>query len=282
MLNIFILIISSIPLLSLALNQKGMKFCNFPTPTSTETISTTMNIVKDTDFGNKRIIFNGKPNTCQPNIPGWNNDWDHAIFVEDGVTISNLILGESPIGTSSDIVCRGDCKLKNVYIENTCWRGFSFIEAADATPGEKEHRKYNYVVEGGAALDGFQKIMVQGGPGRTTVKNFCSVNNSMGIISAGSCSQQYSRKITVSDSRFMGPMLTIFDGNRQYNDKLILGNIEIYGNNNPSTKIDYVCSEYPGEIAPASDRWKYAYKPGEAGTSDKFCNYPDTAVKIIN
>uniref|UniRef100_A0A915LUU3 pectate lyase n=1 Tax=Meloidogyne javanica TaxID=6303 RepID=A0A915LUU3_MELJA len=239
------------PLLSLALNQEGMKFCNFPTPTSTNVTTETLHITKDTNFGMKRIIFNGKPNTCRPDIPGWNNDWDHAIIIENGVTISNLILGESPIGTSSDIICRGNCTLKNVYIENTCWRGFSFIEASDAKPGEKEHIKYDYVVEGGAALDGFQKIMVQGGPGRTTVKNFCSVNNAM-------------------------------DGNRQYNDKLILGNIEIYGNNNPTTKIDYVCSEYPGEIAPAADRWKYAYKPGEAGTSDKFCNYPASAVKIIN
>uniref|UniRef100_A0A915NPG4 pectate lyase n=1 Tax=Meloidogyne floridensis TaxID=298350 RepID=A0A915NPG4_9BILA len=101
MLNIFILIISSIPLLSLALNQEGLKFCNFPTPTNT-------------NFGMKRIIFNGKPNTCRPDIPGWNNDWDHAIIIENGVTISNLILGESPIGTSSDIVCRGNCTLKNV------------------------------------------------------------------------------------------------------------------------------------------------------------------------
>ena len=58
--------------------------------------------------------------------------------------------------------------------------------------------------------------------------------------------------------------------------------MQIYGNNNPATKISFVCSEYLGENAPASDRWKYAYKPGEAGTSDKCCNYPATAVKIIN
>ncbi|CAK5086589.1 unnamed protein product [Meloidogyne enterolobii] len=279
MLNIFLLFISSIPL-SLALNQEGMKFCNFPTPTSTNVTKKTLHIFKDTDFGMQRIIFNGKPNTCRPDIPGWNNDWDHAIIIEDGNTISNLILGESPIGTSSDIVCKGSCTLKNVFFENVCWRAGSFIGASGAKSGDT--RKYTYIVDGGGALDGFQKIFTTGGQGQTIVKNFCSYNNTMGVISAGMSKVQYTRDVTIENSKFMGPMLTIIDGNRQYNDKLHLKNVQIYGNNNPATKISYVCSEYLGEIAPASDRWKYAYKPGEAGTSDKCCNYPATAVKIIN
>nr|CAD2134453.1 unnamed protein product [Meloidogyne enterolobii] len=272
MLNIFILIISSIPLLSLALNQKGAKFCNFPTPTTTETISTTMNIVKDTDFGNKRIIFNGKPNTCRPVIPGWTNNWDHAIIVENGVTISNLIMGESTIGTSADIICKGN------FFENVCWRAGTFIGASNAKPGDT--RKYTYIVDGGGALDGFQKIFATGGNGKTIVRNFCSYNNAIGVISAGECSKQYTREVTVENSKFMGPMLTIIGGNRQYNDKLTVRNVTIYGNNNPATQIKFVCDEYLGENV--AEPWKFSYKPGEAGTSDVCCKYPASAVKIIN
>uniref|UniRef100_A0A915MRD9 Probable pectate lyase F n=1 Tax=Meloidogyne javanica TaxID=6303 RepID=A0A915MRD9_MELJA len=265
MLNIFILIISSIPLLSLALNQQGAKFCNFPTPTSTNVTAEPLHITKDTDFGMQRIIFNGKPNTCQPNIPGWTNNWDHAIIVEDGITISNLIMGESPIGTSSDVICKGSCTFKNVFFENVCWRAGTFIGASNAKPGDT--RKYTYIVDGGGALDGFQKIFATGGNGKTIVRNFCSYNNAIGVISAGECSKQY---------------IYARGGNRQYNDKLSVRNVSIYGNNNPATQIKFVCDEYLGANTPAKDAWKFSYKPGEAGTSDVCCKYPASAVKIIN
>ncbi|CAK5091239.1 unnamed protein product [Meloidogyne enterolobii] len=277
----FVIIISIVfllPLLSLALNHEGAAFCKFPKPTSTQTITKTMTIVKNTDFEMKRIIFNGKRDTCRKNIPGWTNNWDHAIIVENGVTISNLILGESPIGTSSDIICKGSCTLKNVFFENVCWRAGTFIGASLSKPGDK--RKFTYTVDGGGALDGFQKIFCTGGPGQTIVKNFCSVNNSIGVISAGMTSVQYTRDVTIENSKFMGPMLTIIGGNRKYNDKLTLRNVQIYGNNKPETNIKFACCEYLGENA--ANPWKYSYKPGEAGTSDKCCKYPASAVKIIN
>jgi len=58
-------------------------------------------------------------------------------------------------------------------------------------------------------LDGFQKIFATGGNGKTIVRNFCSYNNAIGVISAGECSKQYTREVTVENSKFMGPMLTI-------------------------------------------------------------------------
>ncbi|CAK5040603.1 unnamed protein product [Meloidogyne enterolobii] len=87
-------------------------------------------------------------------------------------------------------------------MENACWRGFSFIGASDVQPGEK--RKYTYVVEGGAVLDGFQKIIGQGERGMTIIKNFCSVNNSIGLCSAGM------GKIIVVDTRFKGQCLIYY------------------------------------------------------------------------
>uniref|UniRef100_A0A1I8BNN6 Probable pectate lyase F n=1 Tax=Meloidogyne hapla TaxID=6305 RepID=A0A1I8BNN6_MELHA len=223
------------PKISLALNKEGAKFCNFPTPTSTEVRTKIIFVTNNTDFGYKRIIFNGERGTCNPKV----ERWEQAMIIGDGLTVSNLIMGESPIGTASDII-----------------------------------------VEGGGALDGFQKIFVQSGPGKTIIKNFCSVNNAIGIVSCGNCSTQYTRDITIENSKFKGPMVEIISGNRQYNDKLTLRNIQIYGNNNPATKIKKVCTENLGSNA--ADPWKYSYEPGKAGTSDKFCKYPASAVKIIN
>ncbi|KAL7076079.1 hypothetical protein ACQ4LE_004366 [Meloidogyne hapla] len=265
------------PKISLALNTEGAKFCNFPKPTSTEEITKTIRLTEDKDFGNKRIIFNGKRGTCYSKDP----KWEQAIILEDGVTISNLTLGESPIGTSADIMCKGSCTLKNVFIENVCWRGFSFQGRSDvyATAENKDRNKYVFTVEGGGALNGFQKIMCQGAPGNTIVKNFCSVNNSIGIISAGMSLVQYSRHVTIENSKFMGPMLTIAGGNQQYRDKITLRNIEIYGNNNPATKIKFVCSENEGEDV--VNDWKCSFAPGKDGTC-KTCKYPASVVKVIN
>ncbi|KAL7076077.1 hypothetical protein ACQ4LE_004364 [Meloidogyne hapla] len=266
------------PKLSLAFNTKGAKFCNFPKPTSTEVRTETLKLSKDKDFGNKRIIFNGKKGTCRYSN---NPQWEQAIILEDGVTISNLILGESPIGTASDIMCKGSCTLRNVFIENTCWRAFTFIGPSDVfiPLGKKDKNKYVFTVEGGGALDGIDKIMCQGAPGNTIVRNFCAVNNALGIHSAGRSLVQYSRHITIENSKFMGPMLEISGGNQNYHDKVTLRNIQIYGNNNPATKIKFVCSEYKGENP--VDNWQCSFRPGEAGTCNT-CKYPASAVKVIN
>lgn len=98
------------PKISLALNKEGAKFCNFPTPTSTEVRTKIIFVTNNTDFGYKRIIFNGERGTCNPKV----ERWEQAMIIGDGLTVSNLIMGESPIGTASDIVCMGSCTLKNV------------------------------------------------------------------------------------------------------------------------------------------------------------------------
>ncbi|CAK5086581.1 unnamed protein product [Meloidogyne enterolobii] len=247
MLNIFILIISFISILSIELNREGARFCNFP-KASRNNVTNTGFYVKggeDVDFGMQRIRLNGNPGTCNSKIP---KQWGSVITVADGGTVRNVILGVSLDGTAADINCMGSCTLKNI-------------------------------VDGGGALDGFQKIFDQSGPGKTIIKNFCAVNCAIGIASCGNCGRQYKRDMTIEDSRFKGPTLTIISANKQYQDKVTLRNITVYGNNNPATETTFVCSEYLGENV--GDPWKYSYKPGQAGTGSS-CNYPASAVKVIN
>jgi len=65
------------------------------------------------------------------------------------------------------------------------------------------------IVDGGGALDGFQKIFDQNGPGRTIIKNFCTANSSIVLRTCGDCGLQYTRHVNVRNSKFIGPGLTI-------------------------------------------------------------------------
>ncbi|KAF7636108.1 hypothetical protein Mgra_00004553 [Meloidogyne graminicola] len=240
-----ILINSFFNLNSFGLNTQGAKFCKFPTPKSTNITTKGFFISGNYDFGMQRIIYNGgSKNTCNKNIQ---KQWDSVITIQNGGSISNVILGVSPEGISADINCMGSCTLNNVYWENVCWRGASFRVAKGFKKTDKT--RYTYTVNGGGALDGFRKFFDQSGPGKTIISNFCSVNNAIGIASC--------------------------DGNPV--DKVTLKNVEIYGENNPTSKITYACSEYMGESVP--NPWANSYKPGQAG--GKSCNYAANAVKIM-
>uniref|UniRef100_A0A1I8BNN1 Probable pectate lyase F n=1 Tax=Meloidogyne hapla TaxID=6305 RepID=A0A1I8BNN1_MELHA len=260
-----------------AFNHDGAKFCEFPTPSKTITTSKTFFINNHTDFKMQRIIFNGQKGTCNPNIP---KQWDSVIIIEDGGSISNVILGESPEGTAADVNCIGSCNLTNVWWEKACWRAASF-RATDEynrlhANRDGDKKEYSYIVDGGGALDGFQKIFDQSGPGKTIIKNFCTANSSIVLRTCGNCGHQYTRHVAVKHSKFMGPGLTIIGANTEFDDKVSFEDVSIYGYNNPKTKISFACTEASGEDAKFT-----GYEPGKPG-SGKTCTYKAEAVKVID
>ncbi|CAK5086593.1 unnamed protein product [Meloidogyne enterolobii] len=271
------LIIIFMPLFSLTLNLEGAKFCNFPTPTGTNVTDKTFFINGHKDFGGQRIIYNGQKGTCNPNIP---KNWESVIIIQDGGSVSNVILGASPDGTSSDICCLGSCTLNNVFWENVCWRAASFRAPTGFNREQKNKggtsKEFTYTVNGGGALDGFQKIFDQSGPGKSIINKFCAANCEIALRSCGDCGLQYQRGLTITDSKFMGPGLTIIGANANLKDQVTLSNVEVYGYNNPKTKIAFACSEYN----PPSDNY-VGYEPGKAGTGTS-CKYGAGAVTVIN
>lgn len=269
-------------ILSIELNREGARFCNFPKASRNNVTKTGFYVRgdQDVDFGMQRIRLNGNPGTCNPKIP---KQWGSVITVADGGTVRNVILGVSSDGTAADINCMGNCTLKNVWWENACWRAASFRATAEYnrrhTNQEGDSTKqYTYTVDGGGALDGFQKLFDQSGPGKTIVKNFCAANSQIILRSCGDCGKQYQRDLTIVDSRFKGPGILIIGPNHDYNDKVTLRNVSVYGYNNPATKISYACVE---AVQNAKNPWQYAWAPGKAGTGSS-CNYPATAVKVVN
>uniref|UniRef100_A0A915LHZ6 Pectate lyase n=1 Tax=Meloidogyne javanica TaxID=6303 RepID=A0A915LHZ6_MELJA len=72
-------------------------------------------------------------------------------------------------------------------------------------------------------------------------------------------------------------------GNAPYNDKVSFNNVKIFGYKNRSTRIVYACGEVKAEVSEdhldtGASNW---YLPGHAGTGT-VCNYPASAVKIVN
>ncbi|CAK5040637.1 unnamed protein product [Meloidogyne enterolobii] len=132
------------------------------------------------------------------------------------------------------------------------------------------------IVDGGGALDGFQKIFDQNGPGRTIIKNFCTANSSIVLRTCGDCGLQYTRHVNVRNSKFMGPGLTIIGANLKYDDKVSFHNVSVYGYNNEKTRMAYACIENSGESASFK-----GYAPGQPGNGPT-CTYDASEVKVIN
>ncbi|KAF7637469.1 hypothetical protein Mgra_00002988 [Meloidogyne graminicola] len=243
---------------SLEINKDGKRFCNFPKASSVNNTNKAFFISGHYDFGMQRIIYtSANKGTCNPNIP---KQWDSVITIQDGGSISNVILGVSPDGTSADINCLGSCKLTNVYWEKVCWRAASFRAPSDYNYNRMHKQsldstQFQYIVEGGGAVDAFQKVFDQSGPGKTIVNNFCAANAAIILRSCGDCGLQYPRDLTITNSKFMGPGLTLIGANTnpKYTDRVTLKNIQVYGQNNKNTKIAYACQEIPGK----------GYAPGE-------------------
>ncbi|KAF7625937.1 hypothetical protein Mgra_00009884 [Meloidogyne graminicola] len=196
---------------SLEINKDGKRFCNFPKASSVNNTNKAFFISGHYDFGMQRIIYtSANKGTCNPNIP---KQWDSVITIQDGGSISNVILGVSPDGTSADINCLGI--------------GRKFVGELQAFRAPSD---YNYNRMHKQSLDStqFQYIVEGGGCSRC----FSKTNAAIILRSCGDCGLQYPRDLTITNSKFMGPGLTLI----------------VYGQNNKNTKIAYACQEIPERV----------------------------------
>ena len=68
-----------------------------------------------------------------------------------------------------------------------------------------------------------------------------------------------------------------------YKDKVSYNNVKIFGYKSHNTRIDYACGEVRADVNENNlDKGpSNLYKPGQDGTGS-VCNYPASAVKIVN
>ncbi|CAK5063189.1 unnamed protein product [Meloidogyne enterolobii] len=270
------------PLILLNLSPLLIKsdLCKFPTAKGNQTVDETIPLTKDKDFGFIRLIASPKLGSCTIDF---SKKMSPILWLSNGVTVSNLIIGTE---SSSGIWCSGSCTLKNVYFERVCTHAAAFNATTDFT--KTDRRSFTYTVEGGAGLHALDKMFVQSGPGKTIINNFCGDGFQKVWRSCGTCNDEVSqnskqRTVFITNSNFTGKGHVIASGNAPYNDKVSFNNVKIFGYKNRSTRVVYACGEVRPEISEdhldtGASNW---YLPGHAGTGP-VCNYPASAVKIVN
>lgn len=101
-----------------------------------------------------------------------------VFILEDGVTISNLIVGANQI---DGIHCRGSCTIRNVWFRNVC-------EDAVTALGNG-----NVLIEGGGATGANDKVIQANGRSRVTIRNYTVTNSGKLYRSCGDCSNNQAR-----------------------------------------------------------------------------------------
>ncbi|KAL3106416.1 hypothetical protein niasHT_018502 [Heterodera trifolii] len=238
--------------------------CTFTASPSSQLVPDTQPILTDTDFGN--VTFVGGPGIlgggeCKVN----NGDMKYMFDLADGVTIKNAILHTPGMG----IFCRGSCKLENIYYKRLCYHAAGF--------GYEDINNVNtYTVNGGGGIGSPDKYFTQSGRGKTQISGFCG-DGKFGKLycSCGDCPHQVERHVTVSNVKMRGPGLTIVSVNKKYSDTASLSGIHLYGQESPSTQVDYICQTYLGQ----SDRHpQEEYAPNEDGQGP--CGYSTSQVSL--
>ncbi|KAH9863799.1 hypothetical protein J1614_009731 [Plenodomus biglobosus] len=129
-----------------------------------------------------------------------------VFIIEDGVTISNLIIGANQI---EGIHCRGSCTLRNVWFRNVC-------EDAVTALGNG-----NVLIEGGGATGANDKVIQANGRSRVTIRNFTVTNSGKLYRSCGDCSNNRGRSprhVVLDNVRASGMKSDLVGINPNYGD----------------------------------------------------------------
>ncbi len=81
----------------------------FPTATKTTNLAAVKTIAAGAKFDGGMVQWDRKPSTCNQQTEG--GDKDAVFILEDGATLSNVIIGPN---NGEGIHCKGKCTLNNV------------------------------------------------------------------------------------------------------------------------------------------------------------------------
>ena len=134
-------------------------FPAWPTPTSTQTLTATINITGSKDYANKRFVAG----TATALGDGDQSEYQKPLFkLADGAKLSNVIIGAP---AADGIHCYGSCTLENVWWEDVGEDAATFRSTSGCAAA-------TYTVIGGGAKLASDKVFQFNGGGTLTVKNF--------------------------------------------------------------------------------------------------------------
>ncbi|CAG5139512.1 uncharacterized protein ALTATR162_LOCUS505 [Alternaria atra] len=190
---------TQLTLAALAASLASSQVLTIPARVGTIQRASNSRISVDRDFGMAEFDSGV---TCQQENPN-----GAPVFVlDDGVTISNLIIGPNQI---DGIHCRGRCTLRNVWFRNVCEDAVSALG-----PGE-------VLIDGGGATGANDKVIQHNGRGRVTIRNYTVTNSGKLYRSCGNCSnnrENSPRHVVIENVRASGMTSDLVGINNNFGD----------------------------------------------------------------
>ncbi|MFB4279895.1 pectate lyase [Nonomuraea sp. MTCD27] len=191
-----------------------------PWPSDTGSVHTTStrNLGSFFDGGMKRYYGIGDG--------GQGESQDPMFVVPNGGTIQNVIL-DAPAGDG--IHCEGSCTIRNVW-----WNDVG----EDAATFKSSSSSATYLVDGGGARSGSDKVFQHNGAGTLTIKNFQVHSSGKLYRACGNCSTSYQRHV-VMDGVTARSTSVLAGINSNWGDTARFSRITVYGSAT-------ICERYKG------------------------------------
>ena len=158
----------------------------WPTPSSSEGVSSTIQVSGTKDYGMKRFYGTGDLAG-----DGQEEGQDPILRLADGAVLKNVIIGAPG---ADGIHCYGSCTLQNVWWEDVGEDAATFRGGNGAT----------YNVSGGGAKKAADKVFQHNGGGTLNISNFAVQEFKTLYRSCGDCSTQYTRKVNLNTIEVTG------------------------------------------------------------------------------
>ena len=222
---------------------------NWPQATGEIVVDETIEVTGDFDGGNVRYV----PGSGLGD-GGQGEDQDPVFEVREGGRLSNVIIG-SP--GADGVHCQGSCTLENVWWEDIGEDAATFRGGPDS----------QFLVTGGAARNGEDKVFQHNGGGTLTVRDFAAENFTTFYRSCGNCSTQYQRNAVLDGIEITVPANRVAGINENYGDTATLRNITIVGDGDRRVT---PCQRYIG-----NDRGDEPVQSG-SGPDGTYCRYTES------
>ncbi|GAA2868015.1 pectate lyase [Nonomuraea rubra] len=157
---------------------------------------------------------------------GQSESQDPMFEVANGGTIQNVII-DAPAGDG--IHCLGSCTIRNVWWNDVGEDAATFMSSSSSA---------TYLVDGGGAKSGSDKVFQHNGAGTVTIKNFQVHSSGKLYRACGNCSSSYQRHV-VMDGVTARSTKVLAGINTNWGDTARFRRITVYGS-------AVICEKYKG------------------------------------
>ncbi|MEV0388428.1 pectate lyase [Nonomuraea sp. NPDC050643] len=157
---------------------------------------------------------------------GQGESQDPMFVVANGGTIQNVII-DAPAGDG--IHCEGSCTIRNVWWNDVGEDAATFMSSSSSA---------TYLVDGGGAKSGSDKVFQHNGAGTVTIKNFQVHSSGKLYRACGNCSSSYRRNV-VMDGVTARSTKVLAGINTNWGDTARFSRITVYGSAT-------ICEKYRG------------------------------------